>query len=279
VQDFRWPEALLVVRHGESAGNVAREAAIAAGRHRIELGLRDVDVPLSPRGELQAEALGRWLARRPTTERPDVLLASPFLRAKKTAEILRDRAAPGIPIAIDERLRERDFGILEGLTRTGMDALQPEQAMLRSTLGKFYHRPPGGESWCDILLRLRSFLADLRHDHADRRVLVVAHSVVVLCLRALLESLSEAEILAIDEREEVANASLTTYARTPEGSLALRGFNFVAPLEEEGAEVTCAPDAAAAQPERPSRRRLRLMQRGDATTETPPERTPWRRAR
>src|SRR4051794_3320262 len=48
----RWPERLWIVRHGESAGNVARDAAQAAGLARIAVEGRDVDVPLSPLGEV-----------------------------------------------------------------------------------------------------------------------------------------------------------------------------------------------------------------------------------
>ena len=57
-----WPARLWVVRHGESAGNVARDAAHAAGLPHIDIAHRDVDVPLSPLGEEQSRALGRWFA-------------------------------------------------------------------------------------------------------------------------------------------------------------------------------------------------------------------------
>src|SRR5690349_11608744 len=60
-QRTRWPDRLLLVRHGESAGNVARDAAHAAGQARIDIAGRDADVPLSERGKVQSAALGRWL--------------------------------------------------------------------------------------------------------------------------------------------------------------------------------------------------------------------------
>lgn len=49
----RWPDTLWVVRHGESAGNVARDAAYAAGLAVIDIAEREVDVPLSAAGEAQ----------------------------------------------------------------------------------------------------------------------------------------------------------------------------------------------------------------------------------
>src|SRR4051812_34944453 len=85
----RWPDRLWIVRHGESAGNVARDAAQATGLARIAIEGRDVDVPLSRLGEVQSEALGRWFASQPETLRPEVVMSSPYLRAQMTGELIR----------------------------------------------------------------------------------------------------------------------------------------------------------------------------------------------
>lgn len=249
----RWPERLWVVRHGESAGNVARDAAHDAGSSRIDIAERDVDVPLSARGEEQARALGRWFAGMPDEARPEVVLASPYRRAQATAELVR--AEDGLardtpPTTFDERLREKEFGLLDRLTRAGIEQLHPEQAEFRRLLGKFYHRPPGGESWCDVILRLRSALDTVSLHHGGRRVLIVGHQVVVLCLRYLLEELDEAGILAIDAEGDVANCSVTEYAFDPQagrdGALLLQRYNFITPVAAQGASVTDAPDARVA---------------------------------
>jgi broad specificity phosphatase PhoE len=80
---LNWPNRLWLVRHGQSAGNVARDEAHAAKAARIALAARDADVPLSPLGEEQSRALGLWLAGQPDDERPDVVLVSPtFGRAR-----------------------------------------------------------------------------------------------------------------------------------------------------------------------------------------------------
>lgn len=245
----RWPDRLWIVRHGESAGNVARDLANANGLGRIDIAERDVDVPLSERGVEQAQALGRWFADLPAEERPEVVLTSPYVRAMRTAELIASEGglAAGTPThCIDERLREREFGILDRLTTMGIRELHPEQAEFRKIMGKFYHRPPGGESWVDVILRLRSALDTLSLHHAGRRVLIVGHQVVVLCLRYLLENMTEAEILAVDAQGDVANCSVTEYrfepADGPDGKLALVRYNFIAPLQREGAPVTSAPD-------------------------------------
>lgn len=248
----RWPEVLWIVRHGQSAGNVASDAAHLAGLAMIDIELRDVDVPLSALGEEQAAALGRWFAALPADERPTVVLSSPYVRAMRTAEFVRDAgglAWEGIDIEADERLREKEFGILDRLTRHGVAERFPEQAEFRRLLGKFYHRPPGGESWCDVILRLRSALDTLSLHHADGRVLIVCHQVVVLCLRYLLECMSEEQILAIDAEEDVANCSITSYVFNAKagshGKMELDRYNFVAPLTEAGAPVTSKPDKPA----------------------------------
>lgn len=246
----RWPHRLWIVRHGESAGNVARDLAHAQGLSRIDIAHRDVDIPLSERGAEQARALGRWFAALPAGERPEVVLTSPYVRAMRTAELIAAEGGlvPGTPVhCVDERLREREFGILDGLTTLGIAELEPKQAEFRRILGKFYHRPPGGESWADVILRLRSALDTLSLHHAERRVLIVGHQVVVLCLRYLLENMTEQQILAVDKEGDVANCSITEYsfdpAVGPDGKLALMRYNFVAPLERQGAPVTTAPDA------------------------------------
>ncbi|KAA0687852.1 histidine phosphatase family protein [Azospirillum brasilense] len=249
----RWPQRLWVVRHGESAGNVARDAAYAAGLGRIDIAERDVDVPLSRQGEEQSEALARWFASLPPGERPDVVLTSPYRRARRTAEIIH--AGGGLPVeptefVVDERLREKEFGILDRLTAVGIAQEHPDQAEFRRLLGKFYFRPPAGESWCDVILRLRSALDTISLHHGGQRVLVVSHQVVVLCLRYLLEGMTEEQILAIDREGDVANCGVTEYAFDPaqghSGRMQLRRYNFVAPLEAAGAPLTAEPDANAA---------------------------------
>jgi probable phosphoglycerate mutase len=84
-----WPQTVWVVRHRQSAGNLARDEAHAAGLGEIDLAIRDVDVPLSPLGEEQAMALGGWFAQLPPERRPEVVLTSPYLRARQTADLIR----------------------------------------------------------------------------------------------------------------------------------------------------------------------------------------------
>ncbi len=190
----------------------------------------------------------------PPSEQPSVVLTSPYLRARETTKLTLEAAGiekrQEISLVVDERLREKEFGIFDRLTKHGIRQKYPEQAEYRSVLGKFYHRPPGGESWCDVILRLRSVIDSITRDYRRERVLVVSHQVVVNCFRYLFERMTEEQILAIDHAQDVANCSVTSYEFDPNlgrrGKLALRLFNFVAPLEEAGEEVTRKPDAPVA---------------------------------
>src|SRR5690349_8416619 len=178
----KWPQRLWVVRHGQSAGNVARDAAELARLSLIDIADRDVDVPLSKLGEQQSRALARWFRAMPCAQRPSVILSSPYVRARETAQIIRDGAEGSLDepaLVLDERLREKEFGILDRLTKFGIKEKYPELSEQRQHVGKFYFRPPGGESWGDVILRLRSVLDTGTREYRGESRLIVSHQVVV----------------------------------------------------------------------------------------------------
>ena len=249
----KWPQNLWIIRHGQSAGNVARDAAEAAGHPLIDIATRDVDVPLSDLGIQQAEALGHWFGGLPEPQRPTVILTSPYVRARATAQYILDHSGvdpEDVLLISDERLREKEFGILDRLTRHGIVQKYPELGEQRAHVGKFYFRPPGGESWCDVILRLRSLLDTIIRQHRNENVVVDGHQVIVNCFRYLLARMDEQTILDVDRMGDVPNCSVTSYEfdRTlgRKGKLAPRLVNFIAPLLEAGAPVTSEPDVPAA---------------------------------
>lgn len=237
---------LWLLRHGQSLGNVANDAARRDGLHRLDLTDRDMDVPLSDLGREQAAAFGHWLAGHPRDGRPDVIVTSPYARAVQTAEVVIDTAGLDVDLVPDERLREREFGILDLLTHRGVVAQYPSEAERRQRLGKFYYRPPGGESWVDVALRLRSLRDSLVREHADRTVLLIAHEVPIIITRYLVERLDEAGALALSRDGRLANCSLTTYVRTDDHQLRLDRDAWTAPLEREDTPVTEETDAPVA---------------------------------
>ena len=82
---------LILVRHGQSLANVAFPAADAEGLLEAVVSGRDAEVPLTDLGEEQATALGRWLAAQPEEHRPQVVITSPYLRARETWRIAAER--------------------------------------------------------------------------------------------------------------------------------------------------------------------------------------------
>jgi broad specificity phosphatase PhoE len=227
---------LWLVRHAQSEGNVADDAARGARAERLELDIRDPDVPLSAVGKEQALALGRsWQSLEPG-RRPTRLLSSPYERARQTALLAIDAAGWDIEVEPDERLRERDLGMLDGYTRYGIEARFPEEAERRARLGKFYYRPPGGESWADVAGRVRAVLEALGPT-AGERLLVVTHQAVLMLFRYVLEALDEQQVLEIDRTEGVANTSVTVYAGPPD-LMRLQSVGDVGHLDASAAPLT-----------------------------------------
>lgn len=224
-------ERLWFIRHAQSTGNVARDRAEAAQEETIDIAERDADVPLSELGRGQAAALAEWVGTLPDAERPTALVCSPYRRTYDTAQAVG--GAYGIPVATDERLRDRELGILDRLTRVGVAERLPVEQARKRHLGQFYYRPPGGESWADITLRLRDVLRDLDTEYAGARLMVITHEVLILLARYLLEEQSEAELLSIRGSSILPNCSATTWARV-DGRLALRSFNEAVAPERVG---------------------------------------------
>jgi broad specificity phosphatase PhoE len=152
---------ILLVRHGESEGNLAR----------LMQGSRDY--PLSDTGRAQARQLGAWLIQHAIGW--DQAYVSPLARAKQTAEVLSE--VTGLPQAVpDDDLAELSAGTLEGLTREEMQALYPSFLQRAITeLGDFGEF--GGESYDAVQQRACRLLDKLERLHraAALRVLLVGH--------------------------------------------------------------------------------------------------------
>ena len=230
---------LWLVRHGESLANRAATAAESQGLEVVSVDLRDADVPLSPTGEEQAEALGSWLADLDKDEMPDAAWSSSYLRARQTVSIALETAGFDVAVTVDERLRDRELGVLDLLTSHGVEVRFPEEALRKRWLGKFYYRPPGGESWADLALRVRSLLVDLERAETPHRVLIAGHDAIVMTFIYVCLGLSERELLDFAQSHTVANASVTRLTRDADsGPWTLDAFSLSEHLVAAGAPVT-----------------------------------------
>ncbi|MGM7646167.1 histidine phosphatase family protein [Nocardia sp. JW2] len=151
---------LILVRHGETEGNVARI-----------LDTRVPGLPLTERGVAQAKAFGDTLIRPPR-----VLVASEALRARQTAGYIE--AATGTTAQVLPDLYEVQVGELHG--RSDRDSHELFQRIYRGWHhGELDTRTPGGESGREVLDRILPVLAQLRAQYLegdeDGDVVVVNH--------------------------------------------------------------------------------------------------------
>ena len=158
---------LYIARHGETPWNVENRVS---GR---------TDVPLTEKGVEQA----RLLARNAMGKGIEVIIASPLLRARQTAQAVSE--VIGVPIELDERLIELDFGSFEGGPRSDPD--------FQYTRAQFPTRYPGGESAFQLAHRVYSCLEDVKRKYAGKTVLLVCHGGVCRMVRSYFMDLTNDE--------------------------------------------------------------------------------------
>lgn len=160
---------LIVVRHGETDWN-------ADGRLQGQ-----TDIPLNARGRDQAAAVGRLLAAARVDLTGRAFVASPLARATETMRLMR--GALGLPandFRTDSRLKELSFGAWEGSTMATIRERHPA-AMRARDADRWSYRPPDGESYDDLALRVGAAL-----DEIEGPALLVAHGGVSRALLAML---------------------------------------------------------------------------------------------
>lgn len=233
------PAEIVFLRHAESLANITEmeiDHGLLATYPSTISSVRDADVELTERGVKQARVTGHYLT---ATFGPfDYCYVSPWTRTRQTLDHVLEAYAPEQRqemrrhLRYDERLREREMGVLNWLTREEIAERYPDQARRREIDGEYYYRPSGGESWADVAMRVDAFLTALYRDRPGCRVLVVAHSVVIHCMRKVLERLDEREILRVESLDGARNCSINQFVYDPrageQGRLVLRQWNVVA---------------------------------------------------
>ena len=154
---------LILVRHGESLGN----------RERI-FAVRPSELPLTELGYCQAREVAQEIAAR---FRPEVVVASPYLRASETARVIGEILK--LQVEIEPHLYERDVGVFQGQAYDSIyDA--PDYDAARPWLWK----PKDGESYLDVKARVGPILDRLAKAHPTKDVVIVSHGGVMQTLWA-----------------------------------------------------------------------------------------------
>lgn len=169
---------LYIARHGETEWNALNKIC---GR---------TDIPLNERGMEQAKLLAERLANVPI----DLIIASPMIRARQTAEAVAEKR--GLSIMFDERLIEQNFGAFEGMDRGTPEYLANKRM--------FACRYPGGESQMDVAYRVYGFIEELKEKYPEKNVLLVCHGGVCRVVRTYFENMTNDEYFYFSE--ENANA-------------------------------------------------------------------------
>lgn len=164
---------LSLVRHGESVAQVAGVLPLST------------DVGLSHFGFVQAQGAGRTLSR----FKWDAIHCAPSLRTRQTLGTMLPEFSPRPSIFIEPRLRERNWGDLSKLEQSIWSS--EEGAVVERVLAGWNERPPGGESYADMLTRVHAFFEEKIWPSVNRggRVMLVSHNGCLKVVRAYLEGL------------------------------------------------------------------------------------------
>lgn len=162
---------ILAIRHGETVWN-------SEGRYQGQ-----TDVALNAAGREQAAGVGRALAG----ERIDAVYSSDLARAMQTAQVLATQA--GLPLRLDQDLREQHFGAFQGLLAAEIDARWPDDHR-RWLRREPDFGPPGGETRREFSDRCVGAVLRLAREHPGQTLAIVCHGGVLDCLYRAAHSLS-----------------------------------------------------------------------------------------
>ena len=173
---------LYVARHGETDFNAEKRYT------------GSTDIPLNSKGLMQAKELADKLS----AIKFDIIVSSPLLRAKQTAEIIQNSI--NAPIAIIDEFSEINVGVYEGLTREEAQEKYPD---VWAKLAKIYVKtgarpiddaPTSGETLRQFDFRIATGLAKLKAAYPERKVLLVCHAFTARTINRQLKGLSFADM-------------------------------------------------------------------------------------
>ncbi|TAN36568.1 hypothetical protein EPN27_00945 [Patescibacteria group bacterium] len=175
----------IVMRHGEAESN-----ARGIVSSKIE---GSASYGLTTNGRTSAENAGQKLKE----ANIDIIITSPFVRTKETAEIVAGAIGfDTLKIIVDERLKEIDTGVFDG------KKISEYRGHFTSTKEKFTKRPEGGENLLDVKRRVMSVMSDLEKEYAGKTILIVTHEYPVWMIFAGASGATVDEAVAIRGKNE-----------------------------------------------------------------------------
>ncbi len=167
------PARLLLMRHGEAESNVSEMISSGPEGHKVHL---------TEKGKEMAEATAKKLGK----EKIVAIYSSPYVRTQETAGIVA--AALGLPVATDERLKESEFGEMNGKSPNEFYKAFPSPAE------RWTHAPEGGENFSQLRKRMMDFVREINAKHAGETVLVVSHGDPLYVLDCTLSRVPDNEL-------------------------------------------------------------------------------------
>ncbi|MGW0231806.1 bifunctional RNase H/acid phosphatase [Actinopolymorpha singaporensis] len=207
---------LLLLRHGETERSQAKRFSGSGGE----------DVSLTERGRAQAAAAARSLADRLGVA---AVVSSPLRRTRQTAEVVA--ATLGLPVEVEPGLAETAFGEWDGFTFAEVGQRWP--AELQAWLADTSVAPPGGESFEQVLIRVRAARDRLIRTYGGKTVVVVTHVTPIKLLTCLALDVPARAAY----RMELPPAALTEVAWFADGAASLRSFGVPAEVPEDGEPI------------------------------------------
>jgi NAD+ kinase len=211
------PIDLVFIRHGQSEGNAARRLSEQGDNTGYE-NLKDLHTrsyKLSEKGREEASMAGNWLKEEFYKEGKgfDRFITSEYMRAMETAALLD---LPNAEWFRNFYLTERDWGDMDSSTEMEKEGKFADAIRMRR-IEPFFWRPPNGESFAELCLRLDRVLQTLHRENGGQRVIIVCHGEVMRAFRVLLERMPQQqfkeESLSKDTEHGIHNCEVFHYTR------------------------------------------------------------------
>lgn len=159
---------LYCVRHGQTEWNVLKKMQ---GSADIELNDKGIEQAYETRNNLENVEF-------------DIIICSPLKRAKETADIINEKRQ--VPLLVDDRLRERNYGEFEGVSKSSFDYNE----FWSYHINKKYEK---AENVQDFFRRINRLLIDIKEKYSDKNILLVSHAGILKAIECYINGMLKDE--------------------------------------------------------------------------------------